>query len=62
MVMAEVVDGKGPGVDLMHGAGGIGYRGYLIGIVFLPPVEGGGDVHGDKDLADKFAMVASCEP
>ena len=64
MVVAEIVDGKGLRVDLVHGAGGIGHGGYLVGVVFLPPVQGGGDVHGDKDLADVFPVVAagSAEP
>ena len=60
--MAEILHGKGLGVDLVHGAGGIGNGSDFIGIVFLPPVQGRRDIDGNKNLADKFAVIASGLP
>ena len=46
-------------MNFVHRRGGIGNRTYLVGIKFLPPIKGCGNVHRNEDLAKEFAVVAA---
>ena len=59
VVGGEVGQLDRPGVELVHGGGGVGHRTHFIGVKLLPPVQRGGDVHGHHDLADEFPVVAA---
>src|SRR5699024_4252763 len=50
---------KGLGVDFVHGRGGVGHGAHLVGVKLLPPVHGGGDVHGHHDLTDELPVVGA---
>ena len=58
-VMGEIVPLKGLGVNLVHGGAGVGHGSHLVGVEFLPPVEGGGDVHRHEDLTEEFSVVTA---
>ena len=58
-VVGEVVPLKGLGVDLVHGGAGVGHRAHLVGVEFLPPVQGRGDVHRDEDLTEELSVVTA---
>ena len=36
MIMAEIIDGERLGVDLVHGAGGVGNSGNFVCVEFFP--------------------------
>ena len=46
-------------MDFVHGRGGVGHGAHLVGVKLLPPVHGGGDVHGHHDLTDELPVVGA---
>ena len=59
VIAAEIVHSKFLAVDFVHGTAGIGHSRHFVRVILLPPVEGGCDIHGDENLADVFAVIAS---